>query len=63
LIFDSSANDLTTIDPKLIKRLQKAEIIDFTANTCIDVFYNKLSTAISIDMMFAKVFIQCSGDY
>jgi hypothetical protein len=62
-IFNSSANNLTTIEPKLIKRLQKAEIIDLTANTCIDVVYNKSSTAVPIDTMFSKVFMYCSEDY
>jgi hypothetical protein len=54
-------NQLEFIDHKIVKKLKKAEMIDFTANACIDDHYIKDSPA-TIEMLFFKIFLGCNDD-
>jgi Leucine-rich repeat (LRR) protein len=58
--FKASNNALTSIDPKFVKKIRKAQVIDFTANSCIDAIHDKNSTdAVSIDILHTKVDLEC----
>jgi hypothetical protein len=39
--FRADSNKLQVVDPKVMKSLRKSQIIDFSANDCIDLKYDK----------------------
>ena len=61
--FRASASKVKMIEPKLLKRLQKSQIIDLTQNICIDAVYFKNSEdGVTLEAMHAKIFLECADD-
>ena len=61
--FRASANKVKMIEPKLLKRLKKSEIIDLTQNNCIDaVYYKNSEQGATLEAMHAKIFLECADD-
>lgn len=60
--FYAGDNKLMIIEQRLIKRLKKSSLIDFSKNNCIDVVYKKNSTGISLEVLLSKIYLECSDD-
>ena len=61
--FHASANKVKMIEPKLLKRLKKSDIIDLTNNICIDaVYYKKSEEGATLEAMHAKIYLECAED-
>lgn len=60
-IFDASNNEITEFESRTLKHLRKAQVIDLTGNSCIDVRYDR-STDKSDALMnlFGKVEFNCN---
>ena len=63
LKFRASANKVKMIEPKLLKRLKKSQIIDLTQNNCIDaVYYKNSEEGVTLEAMHAKIYLECTDD-
>jgi hypothetical protein len=61
--FKAAANNLTDIEPKFIKRLKFASLIDFRNNTCIDAIFDNNSTdSPALHVFLAEVDLKCSDE-
>jgi hypothetical protein len=58
--FRAAQNELEVIEHKLIKRLKKAQLIDFSENICVDLVYEKGS--MEINSFHSLVYMECSEE-
>jgi hypothetical protein len=57
----ASNNNLTAIDSKLVKRLKKSQLIDFTNNSCIDAMFDSTG-AVPKHVFYSEVDLKCSSE-